>query len=254
MLNMGTTGTVVAYNYENYAAGKEGGLQSHQEGPAMNLYEGNSSTKFWADVFHGNTALNTFFRNHFYGGQGLDLWAYHRWYNLIGNVINASVYQSLYTDATKYSRWDGVAFRLGYASQNKNGGVEMGDVRPDPVVISSLMRWGNYVTTGGTRFLASEIPTNDPVFPTAVPASQTLPASFYLSDKPNWWPPAKPWPAIGPDVIGGNLTGYAGHAYTTPAEDCYTASGGTIANFNPATCYAVGSVGPSAPTNLRIIR
>src|SRR6185295_3245127 len=58
MLNMGTTGTVVAYNYENYAAGKEGGLQSHQEGPAMNLYEGNSSTKFWADVFHGNTALN----------------------------------------------------------------------------------------------------------------------------------------------------------------------------------------------------
>ena len=254
MLNSGTTGSVISFNYENYASGKEGGLQAHEVGTAMNLYEGNRATKFWADVFHGNTSLNTLFRNHFDGGQGMDIWAYHRWYNAVGNVINASVYQSLYTDATKYDRWSGVAFRLGYASQNASAGSEASyNVFPDPVVISSFMRWGNYVTTGGTRWLASEVPSADPVFPNAVPSSQTLPSSFYLSARPIWWPSAKPWPAIGPDVTGGNIAGYVGHAYTTPAEDCYTTSGGTIANFNPSACYPMSGVGPAAPANLRIV-
>lgn len=256
MLNSGTTGSVVSYNYEKYSTG-EGGLQAHEEGTAMNLYEGNQATKFWADDFHGNTALNTLFRNNFYGGQGgVDLWAYHRWYNLIGNVLNDAVYKSIYSDATKYDRWSGVAFRLGYASQYGSATSEPNEnVYPDPMVPSSTMLWGNYVTGGASaRWLTSEVPSSDPVFPNPLPASQNLPASFYLSAKPSWWPPAKPWPAIGPDVTGGNMAGYAGHSYTIPAQDCYTASGGTIANFNPATCYAVssGSV-PSAPTGLKIV-
>jgi len=253
MLNSGTTGTVVAYNHENYTSG-EGGLQAHEEGTAMNLYEGNHATKFWADDFHGNTALNTLFRNHFYSGQGLDVWAYHRWYNAVGNVIGATVYKSLYSDGTKYDRWSGVAFRLGYASQYASGTTEPGvNVYPDPIVPSSIMLWGNYVTAGAsTRWLSSEVPSSDPVFPNPVPASQTLPSSFYLTAKPSWWPAAKPWPPIGPDVTGGNISGYAGHAYTIPTQDCYTAAG-AIANFNPSTCYAASSA-PSAPTNLRIIR
>lgn len=254
MMNSGTTGSVVAYNYENYSTG-EGGLQAHEEGTAMNLMEGNRATKFWADVFHGNTALNTFFRNHFSGGQGLDIWAYHRWYNVIGNVISASVYKSIYTDATKYTRWSGVGVRLGYASQYASGTSEPGEnVYPDPLVASTTMLWGNYVTAGAsTRWLASEVPSSGPVFPNPVPANQDLPPSFYLSARPNWWPSGKPWPAIGPDVSGGNVAGYAGHAYTTPAEDCFAASGGTIVNFDPATCYPT-SAAPAAPTNLRIIR
>jgi hypothetical protein len=251
MLNMGTTGTVIAYNYERHVTG-EGGLQAHQEGGAMNLFEGNSFTKFWADFFHGNTVLNTHFRGHFYGGQGFDLNSYHRWYNMIGNVIVSSVYESRCDTPPLYNRWSGVAFRLGYPQQNASCATTSG-VAFDTLVYSSLMRWGNYVTgSGSTNFLASEVPSSDPVFPNPVPASQTLPASFYLSAKPNWWPSAKPWPAIGPDVTGGNIAGLAGHAYTLPAQDCYAASG-TIANFNPATCYAVtGSPPPAQPTNLRI--
>jgi hypothetical protein len=123
----------------------------------------------------------------------------------------------------------------------------------DPVVWTSLFRWGNYSAFGNaTHFDAAEVPTADPLFPNAVPASQTLPPSFYLSVRPSWWPASKPWPAIGPDVTGGNVSGLGGHAYTTPAQDCYAASG-TIANFNPTTCYPVASgTPPGAPTGLAV--
>jgi hypothetical protein len=248
MLNSGTTGSVVAYNFENYSAG-EGGLQTHEEGTAMNLFEGNRATKFWADEFHGNTALNTLFRNNFFT-QGIDLWSYHRWYNLVGNVISSSVYKSIYSDATKYNRWSGVAFRLGYASQNASAGSELSyNVFPDPIVASSTMIWGNYVTAGAsTRWLASEVPSSDPVFPNPVPTDQLLPASFYLSAKPNWWPAANPWPAIGPDVNGGDIAGFAGHAYSLPAQNCFTASGSLIANFNTGNCYPIAGGDSVAPT------
>lgn len=253
MANSGTTGSVVAYNFENYTTG-EGGLQAHEPGGAMNLFEGNRATKFWADFFHGNTTLTTLFRNHFVT-QGVDLNSYHRWYNLIGNVINASVYKSIYSDATKYNRWSGVAFRLGYSSQNASATSEPGEsVFPDPIVASSTMMWGNYVAAGAsTRWLAAEVPSSDPVFANPVPANQNLPASMYLSARPTWWPATKPWPAIGPDVTGGNVTGYGGHAYTIPAQDCFTASG-SLANFNVNSCYpTTTSTAPAPPTGLRIV-
>lgn len=249
MLNSGTTGSVVAYNYENYTTG-EGGLQAHEVGTAMNLYEGNQATKFWADDFHGNTDLNSFFRNQFFGGIGLDIWAYHRWYNVIGNVISATVYKSIFSDSTLYNRWSGVAFRLGYSSQNANGSTEPGEnVYPDPVVPTSIMLWGNYVTAGAsTRWLASEVPSNDPIFPNPVPASQNLPPSFYMPAKPAWWPSAKPWPIIGPDVTGGNLPNVGGHAYTNPAQDCFlNTTGGSISNFNSTACYGSAIIPPLAP-------
>lgn len=255
MLNSGTTGSVVAYNYEHYTTG-EGGLQAHEVGTAMNLYEGNQATKFWADDFHGNTALNTFFRNYFYGGVGLDLWAYHRWYNVVGNVVTATVYKSIYSDATLYDRWSGVAFRLGYSSQNASGTSEPGEnVYPDPVVAPSTMLWGNYVTAGAsTRWLASEVPSTDPVFPNPVPANQNLPASFYLSVPPAWWPMTKPWPPIGPDVTGGNIPNVGGHAYTNPAQDCFlNTMGGSVSNFNASACYGSGTASaPSPPTGLTV--
>jgi hypothetical protein len=252
VLNSGTTGTVVAYNFENYTTG-EGGLQAHEEGSAMNLYEGNEATKFWADNFHGDTALNTFFRNHFYGGRvGLDLWAYHRWYNVVGNVVNATAYKSIYSDANLYDRWSGVAFRLGYSSQHASATGESGqNVYPDPMVPTSTMLWGNYVTAGAsTRWLAAEVPSTDPVFPNPVPASQNLPASFYLAAKPGWWPIVKPWPPIGPDVTGGNLPNAGGHAYTIPAQDCFLSTPGrSVSNFNAIECY--GSTTTSVPVPLR---
>ena len=53
------------------------------------------------------------------------------------------------------------------------------------------------------------------------PASNELPTSFYYSSTPSWWPSGKPWPPIGPDVSGGNVSGVNGEVNTIPAEDCY---------------------------------
>jgi hypothetical protein len=265
MLNAGSTGTVIAYNYENFSSG-EGGIQLHEEGAAMNLFEGNSVLKFWFDTIHGNTQLNTAFRNHTFNTEaGMDIWTYNRWYNLIGNVLAADVvYKTLSTDSTRYNRWGNYCFRLGYGSQYEGpenhdpADVGGSNQASDPIVGSSTMLWGNYCVAGAsTRWLASEVPSSDPVFPNPVPASQTLPASFYYAARPSWWPAAKAWPPIGPDVTSGNISGLGGHAYTLPAQDCYTAAGRNISNFNPASCYGQ-TPGPaplalSAPTNLRIL-
>jgi hypothetical protein len=252
MLNQATVGSVIAYNYENTNGSFEGGFQTHEEGPTLNLYEGNSITKFWADFFHGNTVLNTHFRGHFYGGRGIDLSAYNRWYNAIGNVIVASTYQSVVTAGPHFSRFDSVAFRLGYPSQNASTATEQG-VASDAVVVSTFMRWGNFITSDGVRFQASEVPSGIALFPNPVPASQTLPPSFYYASRPVWWPAAKVWPPIGPDVTGGNVSGVGGHANTTPAQDCFSAAGGNLVNFTPTTCYAqtAGAV-PAAPWNVTL--
>jgi hypothetical protein len=236
---IGTAGDVYGYNFEHYVGDdrQEGGVQQHDPASAMTLVEGNKFRKLWADNLHGNSVLNTYFRNHIEGG-GMDLAGYNRWFNLIGNVINsATAYKSCITDSTKYDRFSSVAFRLGYPNQNANNTTTAG-VAGDAVVCTSTMLWGNYSAFGSSsHFTSGEVPTSDSVFPNALPANNNLPPSLYHSVVPPFWTPNKPWPLIGPDVTGGNVAGLGGHANTTPAEDCYTKSGGRIANFNPGTCY-----------------
>ena len=138
------------------------------------------------------------------------------------------------------------------------------------------MRWGNYdVVTGAVRWCGnssdpgwtttcggtSEVPTSLSKYANAVPATTTLPASFYLSTKPAWWPSGKAWPPIGPDVTGGNAPNVGGHAYTIPAQDCYlhvmggAANGtGAVLNFNASRCYGSSSVTlPVPPTGLQAV-
>jgi hypothetical protein len=144
----------------------------------------------------------------------------------------------------------------------------------DPQVNSYLMRWGNYdVVTGAVRWCgnssdtgwsgicggASEIPAGIATYPNSLPtlgdtgAGQTaMPASFYYSSQPSWWPSGKAWPPIGPDVTGGNEAGTGGFANTNPAADCYlnvmagpSDGAGGVLSFNAASCYGGG--GNSAP-------
>ena len=114
----------------------------------------------------------------------------------------------------------------------------------DTLVASTMLRWGNYdYATRQVHWTVSEIPPGN-----AVPANQVLPASFYLSLKPNWWG-TMPWPAIGPDVTGGQDA--SGHAYAIPAQVCYnstTKDSSGILIFNADRCYAQSR--PAAPTNL----
>jgi hypothetical protein len=125
------------------------------------------------------------------------------------------------------------------------------------------MRWGNYDTATNTvRWVSSEVPSALSPYGNAVPASQTLPASFYLSVKPSWFGSIA-WPAIGPEVTGGNISGAGGHANMNPAMACYvnvmggSANGtGNVLTFNASSCYASSSgitVTVAAPTNLTYV-
>jgi hypothetical protein len=132
----------------------------------------------------------------------------------------------------------------------------------DTLVKSTMMRWGNWdVVTKAPRWNSSEVPTSLGSYGNSVPSNNTLPASFYMSSKPSWW--SGTWPAIGPDVTGGNVNDTGGHAYKIPARLCYEnasndpnypntdASGLRIRVFNANNCYSTSSL--PAPTNLRIV-
>jgi hypothetical protein len=174
---------------------------------------------------------------------------------LIGNVLGSTQRPHTRYELTSGSTsFDQTIFVIGTGAQA---------VANDPNTGRTLMRWGNWdVVNNAARFLASEVPTGIANLANPVPSTQVLPASFYLTAKPNWWPSAKPWPPIGPDVTGGNLLNVGGHAYSIPAQDCYTsvmvgpANGtGSVLPFDALACFSgTGGTLPSAPTNLRIIR
>jgi hypothetical protein len=134
----------------------------------------------------------------------------------------------------------------------------------DNLAASTLMRWGNYdVVHGSVQENSNETASSAPVYPGLASPATTFPASFYLSTQPTWWSfpngSAAPWPGIGPDVTGGNISGVGGHAWLNPAANCYLNNMGGATNgssgpltFNPSTCYptAASSSGPPAPLNL----
>jgi hypothetical protein len=63
-----------------------------------------------------------------------------------------------------------------------------------------------------------------------------------------------PWPAIGPDVTGGDISGIGGHAYRIAAQVCYdnALKVGGILTFNANNCYGnTAPAPPSPPKNLK---
>jgi len=248
-------GSVYAYNYainDTYADGQ--GIHwmadefvQHNAGVEFNLYEGNIGPGFGGDVFHGNQLMNTLFRNYFLGtdpGRAdnttvIPLQSYIRYMNIVGNVLGTPGTTTTYQVNTGIGA-SGTVYNLG--AGNTEGSVTVPD---DPLVATTLMRWGNYDTaSGAAKFDPTEVPSGIGKYASAVPSSEALPASFYSSAKPAWWPASTPWPAIGPDVTAGNIAGLNGHAHTIPAEDCFRntmggpadGSGGVLA-FSASACY-----------------
>jgi hypothetical protein len=284
------SGCVVGYNFalnQYYSVSMPymfGMISFHAAGEDMILIEANSGSQSDSDVIHGAHSMNTLFRNYFNGFEpnsgtvtsvntdAMHVGAFSRYYNVIGNVLGTSgyhtAYQCLAPDATTSpcaTQFKGV-YDIGYSS-NTHGQIDYNSNTPDdPLAGSTLMRWGNYDTVNNAvRFVSSEIPSGISGYPNPVPSSQTLPASFYLSAKPAWWPSGKPWPAIGPDVTGGNISygagaaaNLGGHVYTIPAQDCYTntmggpANGtGSVLSFDPNSCYAPNTgTAPMPPSSL----
>ena len=113
--------------------------------------------------------------------------------------------------------------------------------------VTNAIRWcGNSFNTGWSTTCnsTSEVPTTLSFAPNTVPSSETVPTSYYLSAKPAWFGSVT-WPPIGPEVTGGNISGFAGHANKIPARLCYEATANdtdyaispAIKNFNSLTCY-----------------
>ena len=273
MINSDCEGCVVSYNFsinDYYSASSNWMMQGiflHSLTSNI-LLEGNVGSGAIGDLFHGTHNFITMFRNRFDGNESnngttttsntnpLKIYPFSRYFNIIGNVLGTSGYHTSYQYATSPEQSGGdksvMVLGTGPATCCQSG---------DPLVASTMLRWGNYDTVNNaTRFLTSEVPSILTQFLNLVPLTQALPSSFYLSAKPAWFGSVA-WPPIGPDVTGGNILNLAGHANLNPAGACYTnimkgpASGtGSPLSFNAATCYASGSVQlPAPPTNLKAV-
>jgi hypothetical protein len=273
------TGNVYAYNYLhntgiNCNPQCSPSFQFHSGTIFMDLIEGNNLGNIYGDIIHGVHYMNTFFRNHVDGyahmvttpeDAGIELNYHNRFYNVIGNVIGHSHFTTYQTDQSSN---DNAIFETGH-----RGSSSPALSSDDPHVLRTLMRWGNWdsVTSTndngtndstGTRFVSAEVPSGITSFANAVPGSQALPASFYLSAQPSWWgtPYGVPaWPPIGPDVANSNITtATGGHANKIPARLCFenTASDPAYSTlptkiFSASTCYldAGGAPPPPPPTS-----
>jgi hypothetical protein len=305
-----TSGCVFAYNYsvnEFYTGSSGYNIPAHGDhgsGVAKVLVEGNIINGATGDNIHGTANLNTHFRNYFTGPQPVcyasggnqtaasyaacnnnvipeQLWAFHRFYNLIGNVLGTPGTNTVYTSTTYINGTNTAVIGENYGD---------GGVPTDPNVSATTMLWGNADSANGfgsPRFNCSEVPTSlsgvQAPFSNPCPSSDSLPASFFTSSAPSWWPSGKAWPPIGPDVTSGNLLSCSGgsynaslvtsasacaggsasqaaggHANSIPAMDCYLSLGGlpngtgpALTNFNEASCYSETTVAaPQPPTNL----
>lgn len=245
------TGSVFAYNYQVSGVQNNPGwlgatLYANHGVNASELYEGNDASQELADNIHGTGTSLTFFRNRIRGqdmpAMGEHLMAvtdraFNRAENFVGNSLGTSTAETLgYQIAAGKAFPSGYIYSLGTTSQNGTA------IPADRVVEASLLRWGNYDTyTNAVRWCGnssdpgwaatcnhtSEIPTTAIAFihGNPVPASTSLPKSFYLGAQPPFWKTpyaTPPWPAIGPDVTGGNAPdGAGGYSYAIPAQLCY---------------------------------
>jgi hypothetical protein len=297
MLNHGSAGNVVGYNYEignfdssaNYVTMAM--LDNHGAHPQFNLYEGNIGNEWWADSFWGSGSNNTAFRNLFratdtiatpYTGRSAVQWssAYlanqqnrgfqidfpHTNENLIGNIegsadaVSAVGSANLYHSgpsvctacevppATRYygcgvDQCEFEAITIGYDTGSDSSGSDVTTFAGGPNNTAGYwvgLAWQSAFLHGNW-----DIASQTTIWNVHKTESQTLPASFYKSSQPSWWATkygTPPWPAIGPDVTGGNLdtSTLAGHANANPAMTCYNNTArdsNGLKLFDPTVCY-----------------
>lgn len=221
------------------------GMEPHSAGNNFGLDEGNVGTDWELDNSHGTQMMNTLYRNFLtawescgngqcgantfkdFFANAINAPAMQRYQNIVGNVMGTTGIQNAYDTS-------GSAYYRIYAVGTSMSGVK-GTIPADTLAMTSLLRWANvdsvtgFATprycgsaTGGfggipntgwstTCASTSEVPTTDPNFPVSIPTKgdtvsgqPAMPASFYLAAKPAWFG-TRAWPAIGPDVTGGNV-------------------------------------------------
>ena len=149
-INGTASGTVIAYNYlydNTYSQSPSwmiAGYGLHEAGLDNVLFEGNDGPGFIADVVHGTHHFITLFRNRFAGVETnktqqttpIYLYAYSRYYNIVGNVLGTSGYHNNYECAptivttTNCSPNGDINHTLGW-SGNDNSGSTNNDTLPE---------------------------------------------------------------------------------------------------------------------------
>lgn len=302
-------GDVVAYNYAlDHSFGSQHdwmmqGDYTHAPGTNYILFEGNVDTGMQLEDYHGMAFFATAFRNRYTGYEPkpspanleqtvpIMIQAFAGYSNLIGNVLGTSGFHTSYQNNSNQTANTTTCYHsiytYGWGGNCAPGDLTVHPVQDDTVRLPSHMRWGNFdVVNNSNQFNSSEVPSTIAKYSNPVPTSNALPASFFLSAAPAWWPSSKPWPAIGPDVSGGNISvcsggsysgmqataasqcgggtlasaGLNGEANSIPAMDCYlnTMNGpadgsGSALTFNASSCYGsasgVTSPAPPPPSN-----
>jgi hypothetical protein len=301
--NSDCEGCVAGYNYSagSLYSGSANWFAQPSDFHGVDLFslaESNIGGGVYADSFHGTHAFNTDFRNRFDGRNQNNGVATSsntlaailnpgtRYHNMVGNVLGTPGYHKNY----KYTPGSSATYDTSVIS----AGVYPSGSVTDSLTNSTSLFWGNWDSvTNAARWCgnstsagwssacggASEVPSTLSAYANGVPGSTSLPASFYLTGKPSWWPIGKAWPAIGPDVTGGNVGQCSGGTYDSseatsssqcvggsltpvgggkvvsiPAMDCYlntmkgtvNGAGGAL-SFDPSTCYSSSSVTPPTP-------
>jgi hypothetical protein len=276
VLTEDSVGTVIGYNYTLHtASGNQiAAIDTHLAHNYLQLWEGNSTSGTDFDNSWGSASQITLYRNWMSGVSPnktnfrtpVQVTAHNYYMNVIGNVLGTVGYHTRYRcDNVDSTQSDNMIYNLGFWNSCING-IDASNPY-DTKTLTTLYRWANwdsvsYAAAGSTNGVhyctgsgtgssgvnasnascgGSEVPTGGADFPQAVPASTTLPDSFYLAAKPSWFGSVA-WPAIGPDVSGGNVSNTAGHANKIPAQLCYENGAkngsGYLTAFDATTCYA----------------
>ena len=208
MQQEGCSGCVDAYNFtvdQNYTADPQWQINSsrhHSVGDAFILHEGNVGNGYMADDVHGTSNFATSFRNYWNGRETLGgsappgkteqtnpvvIFAYSRYQNLIGNVLGTAGYHTNYETHPSSTKDAGPGnttsnhsiYTIGWSGDQS---TYYGTFPNDTVAYGTTMRWGSYDTVNAAvRWVAAEVPSSLSPYGNALPASQTLPASFFLA-------------------------------------------------------------------------
>jgi hypothetical protein len=268
MVNNGGSGNVWSYNFavnDEFTQPPGGtsymfaGGWVHNGGAEYTLFEGNDMPGVNFDIEHGSQHLMTVHRNYLWGRERapaavnatipVNISQLNRFMNFTGNVLGVSGYHTTYEcDTVSCTSENTSIYKLGNEIYSPADGPPV-----DPKTKNSSLRWGNWDVVTGLRWDTSEIPSGiGGSYANPVPASQSVPTSYYLAAKPAFFKSSDAWPPIGPDVSGGSIANVGGHVSPIPARQCYlnlmggSLTGTTVLPFDAVVCYGASGTTPPA--------